>query len=58
LTHNHVFLYVYTQEQAQLADLTTCVDENEKLLSANRELSLSLPFGRDATRGKDLGFNI
>lgn len=31
-----------TQEQAQLADLTTCVDENEKLLSANRELSLSL----------------
>jgi len=31
-----------TQEQAQLADLTTCVEENEKLLSANRELSLSL----------------
>eukprot|EP00435_Cladocopium_sp_Y103_P050079 s49_g15.t1 len=31
-----------TQEKSQLADLTTCVDENEKLLSANRELSLSL----------------
>lgn len=33
------------QECAQMADLTTYVDENEKLLNANRELSTSLCHG-------------